>query len=114
MSNKPRIEREALAAARLQFHPDYNPDAFTACTICYRKGATYEIERASHAIGALEDLVSNWEAGYQAECAAIDRINKDRQKPIFWDGEDYKMRYPPVPDWVTEAKQLLKTYKADL
>lgn len=40
-----RIEKEAVEAARLQFHPDYSRDAFTACVICYRQGAKAEYRR---------------------------------------------------------------------
>lgn len=87
MSNNPtppRIEREAIAAARLQFHPVYSPDAFTACTICYRKGANSEKERAAPVVKALERSIGIIES----EC------------------DDQEL--------ITELKQILETYKSDV
>ena len=40
-----QIESAAHAAARLQFHPQYMADAYTACVICYRKGANSSAEK---------------------------------------------------------------------
>jgi hypothetical protein len=124
MSNltPPRIEREAIKysyhIAKTCYYPVDNWETTEvaereACS-GYQVGAEAEHARAAPVVKALEDRLKEWEAGYQAECAAIDRINKGRRKPSFRAGEDYKMNYPPIPHWVTEAKQILETYKADV
>lgn len=102
-----RLEREAKEyAALFKYGREYRQPA-------YSDGAIAQMNRAAPVVKALEDRLKEWESGYQAECAAIDRINKGRRKPSFWAGEDYKMNYPPIPHWVTEAKQILQTYKAE-
>lgn len=110
-----RIEREAEKYVKklARVHTSDTDGARSCWMTDFKAGYAVAENRAAPVVKALEDRLKEWEAGYQAECAAIDRINKGRRKPSFWAGEDYKMNYPPIPAWVTEAKQLLETYKAD-
>lgn len=62
-----QIDRDAFAAARLQFHPEYSADAFTACEICYKQGAKASAEKieqleaeVARLTGLLEKEAKEW------------------------------------------------------
>lgn len=108
-----RIERKAKEYAE---GPHYSDGSSLSCSPQlylkrgYLKGYAVATDRAAPVVKALEDRLTEWQIEYNARYAVAERMRELNESA----NPKLRVDYPEIPAWVTETKQILETFKADV